>query len=302
MVFDSTSLVGAQTQDTAIEAGETFSGSYFGARGQYQCVGPDAAGNNCGLMRNADGTVGLFDQATATAGVQNGQWTFTPAPGAMIAVPDQDWMLYGAWLTTPDNATGQHRLGAFFSGMDTYTHTDAAGNNVFTAGATNLTGSATYSGGAVGTYRHLTAAGLFTATASLTANFDVNGNLADDAPNDFTISGRIDDFRGTDGQFLGRDTAANPNDPVAGGENDWVVLLNAADLTAIAAGTFPAAGTTAATTGSADGVQWNGFWSGQLYGPDTVAGNAVAPTGVGGQFRASNANTAVVGAFGARAD
>ena len=32
-----------------------------------------------------------------------GSWSFTPDPGAMITVPDQDWMAYGAWLTTPDD-------------------------------------------------------------------------------------------------------------------------------------------------------------------------------------------------------
>ena len=43
------------------------------------------------------------------------------------------------------------------------------------------------------------------------------------------LSGRIDNFRGTDGRYLGSDTAAMPNDPIAGGENDWVVILGARD-------------------------------------------------------------------------
>ena len=41
------------------------------------------------------------------------------------------------------------------------------------------------------------------------------------------ISGRIDNFRGTDGVYLGADTVAMPTIRKAGGENDWVVLLNA---------------------------------------------------------------------------
>ena len=96
---------------------------------------------------------------------------------------------------------------------------------------------------------------------------------------------------------------ADPNDPVAGGENDWVVLLSSADLERY--GTIPAASTTA---GSADGVQWTGNWSGQLYGPNADAdGDAIAPSGVAGQFDAATAGTpagttAVVGAFGATKD
>ena len=74
----------------------------------------------CGLMRNTDGTVGLADTGPATAGLQSGTWTFTPDPGAMILVPDQDWLVYGAWLTTPDVEVGTHRVGVFFNGMDMY--------------------------------------------------------------------------------------------------------------------------------------------------------------------------------------
>ena len=56
----------------------------------------------------------------------------------------------------------------FFNGMDTY-ETGTMPSPAKTAG---LTGSATYSGGATGIYVDGTASGLFTATATLTANFD----------------------------------------------------------------------------------------------------------------------------------
>lgn len=293
IVLDGGALVPAQDQDLNVNATETFAGTYFGAPGQYQCY--DAA--QCGIMRNADGTVGFAD-AGAAAGFQAGTWTFTPDSGAMIMVPDQDWMVFGAWLTTPDLATGTHRMGVFFNGMDTYTHADAQGNNLFTVGATGLNGSATYSGGAAGVYRDGTAAGLFTAEANLTANFDVDGDGVADA-GDYTLSGRIDNFRGTDGVYLGDDTQGSPNHPTAG-ENDWVVSLGQVNLANIGAGTGTIPAT--ATAGSADGVPWVGNWSGQLYGPDTDATGGMSPTGIAGQFQSGNASTSVVGAFGAQRD
>ena len=59
MKFDSDSLVGAQDQDLNVNMSETFTGSYFGAPGQFQCIA--AAAENCGLARNDDGTIGVAD-------------------------------------------------------------------------------------------------------------------------------------------------------------------------------------------------------------------------------------------------
>ena len=188
-----------------------------------------------------------------------------------------------------------------------------------------LTGSATYSGGATGVYVDGATSGLFTADANLSASFDVNGNGADDGTTDFMLSGRIDNFRNSAGNFLGSDTAATPNDPTAGGENDWFVTLlgtgtnTTVDLNTtggdIAAGTG-AIPNTATTAGSADGFGWTGNWSGQFYGPNaTAAGAALVPTGIGGQFSAITGATVdtdpttagvqskgVAGAFGATLD
>ena len=248
-------------------------GTYRGVRGSYTCMG------DCDISRATGGSTPY------TLG--DGMWRFRPDPGAMVQVPDQDWMVYGAWMTTPDNPDGDHRIGTFFNGMDVYD----------TANIATLTGSAEYNGGATGVYVDGEDSGLFTATATLTANF-----TDPDAAPDNMISGRIHDFRGTDGVFLGTDTAAMPNDPDAGGENDWVVLLEASLLADI--------GTDSGTEGSADGVQWMGMWSGGFFGPEMDGDDAVAPSGVAGEFRASTVmagttaagNTAVVGAFGATKD
>ena len=316
MIFDSDSLVPAQSQDLVIDIGETFAGSYFGAPGQFRCLGPTDTSNQCGIVRNADGDVVVADQVATTMGTQNGRWSFTPDPGAMITVPDQDWMAYGAWLTTPDNPRGFHRLGVFFNGMDPWT---PAADSLDATNAAGLRGSATYSGGATGIYVDGTDSGLFTARATLTADFDADMDGVDDA-DEFMISGRIDNFRGTDGVFLGDDTQADPNDPDAGGENDWVVELNAFDFGETTDGGIgsPDGGTTgvvATTSGSADGVTWTGEWNGQFFGPTMVDGDPAAPSGVAGRFWAetfdyapaaggadNNPDTGVVGAFGATMD
>ena len=265
------------------------SGQYLGASGTYTCGATD-----CALSRES-GT----DNFTLGAGT----WQFTPDAGQMVRVPDQDWMVYGAWMTTPDNTAGPHRIGRFYNGFDVYD----AGTNFTATDEAGLHGTATYNGGATGIYVDGDESGLFTATATLTADFDVNGNDTQD-DGDYSISGRIHDFRGTDGVYLGEDTAATPNDPNAGGENDWVVMLGSSTLADI--------GTAVATSGSADGLQWTGTWQGTLFGPAMDAeGDPVAPSGVAGQFSASTAvipagatgddiqvqagHTAVIGAFGA---
>ena len=304
MEFDSGSLVPAQSQDTNVNAGETFTGTYFGAPGQFRCIA--AAPANCGIVRGDDGIIRVIDtNADPDVVASTGRWSFTPDPGAMITVPDQDWMAYGAWLTTPDNPDGgaeAHRLGVFFNGMDPWT---AAANALDATHADGLRGSATYSGGATGIYVDGADSGLFTARAMLTAVFDGDMDGVDDAT-DYMISGRIDNFRGTDGVALGADTGDMAN-PQGRGENDWVVNLGALDIadTGLIAST--------GTTGSADGVSWLGMWNGQMFGPTTVDGDAVAPSGVAGRFWAETADpdatsaavgpvTAVVGAFGADKD
>ena len=306
MVFDEGSLVPAQSQDLNVNAGETFRGSYFGAPGQFQCIGTAGTGQEattCGLARNADGMIAVNDtNADPDETASGGRWSFTPDPDAMITVPDQDWMAYGAWLTTPDDQVGDHRLGVFFNGMDPWTTT---ANAIDATNAAGLRGKATYSGGATGVYVDGVESGLFTAEAMLTAVFDGDMDGVDDDGVDYRISGRIDNFRGTDGVALGADTGDMAN-PQGRGENDWVITLGPLDIvtTGIIAAT--------ATAGSADGVSWTGSWEGQMFGPSTDAdGDALAPSGVAGRFWAETADvatpvqtdampaTAVVGAFGA---
>ena len=305
MEFDGGSLVPAQSQDLNVNTSETFRGTYFGAPGEFQCIAADTT--NCAIARGDDGIIRVNDtNADPDVVASTGRWSFTPDPGAMITVPDQDWMAYGAWLTTPDDMAGDHRLGVFFNGMDPW----APATNALDATTNNaLRGSATYSGGATGVYVDGMDSGLFTARAMLTATFDRDSTGTLVAADDFMISGRIDNFRGTDGVALGADTGDMPN-PQGRGENDWVVELGAFNFQTTTTGVIDAT----ATTGSADGVSWTGSWNGQLFGPSGTEMAPMAPSGVAGRFWAETADadpasqtdnmpaTAVVGAFGATMD
>ncbi len=317
MEFHADSLVPAQSQDLRIDVDETFTGTYFGASGQFRCIDGGRSNETCALARSGDKVVVNDTNPAKDVVNSTGTWSFTPDPGAMITVPDQDWIAYGAWLTTPDGKAGDHRFGIVFNGMDTY---EPAADALDATNSVGLRGSATYKGGATGVYAdrtvhsdgaHTEHSGLFTADATLTADFDKATNGADDAE-DYMISGRIDNFRGTNGRYLGTDTIATPNDPNKGGENDWVVLLGAADFGTTTTGAFtPPAGMSA--TGSADGVPWHGMWNGQFFGPSVDAdGDTVHPSGVAGRFWANtgdpdgagqltdkDAVTSVVGTFGA---
>ena len=252
---------GAQlsTLSTGVTDTSTHEGTYFGASGTYTCT------TGCTIEREETGTVPF--------NISAGTWTFTPDADQTVTIPDQDYMVFGAWLTVPDDAdNGEHRIGVFYDGMREYG----------TVGV-DLEGTATYTGGAAGVYRDRTASGMFTADATLTADFG-------DETAQGMLSGRIDNFRNSNGVFLGTDTAASPNDPATGGENDWVVTLTgAADNTST--GTVTGAG----VAGSADGVAWTGGeWTAQFYGT-----SGSTPSGVAGQFRAMSAERGVVGAFGA---
>ena len=280
-------------------------GTYFGVPGTYRCIGQGQDGG-CGIER-AEGGARPFGVALAADGEDEITWVFKPDPGQTIDVPDQDWVVYGAWLTTPKASVGIHRTGVFYDGMEKYAN--ASATDVFDATDPNgLRGKATYKGGAAGVYVDGAESGMFTARARLTAAFDADIDGEDDDATDYMLSGRIYNFKRTNGTYLGTD----PDDPPAtGGGNNWVVLLGSDDLDTAEATSGIVGGT---VSGSADGVSWatGGTWAGQLYGPgNTIVVDAVAPTGIAGQFRAitDKFGTAtapkykgVVGAFGATKD
>ena len=255
------------TLATMLQPMSRHKGTYFGAPITFKC------GTGCTVAR-------AETQDTAFT-VTGGTWQIWPDAGAMIMVPDQDYMVFGAWLTAPDDAdNGEHRIGVFYDGMQDYTAEDVA----------RLTGKAKYEGGAAGAYSDssglVDASGMFTARAVLEANFGTD-----------MLSGRIDNFTNSAGIYLGTDTARTPNDPATGGENDWVVTLNSRPI----AGGGVAASADNTVSGSADGVAWDGgAWAARFYGPSGTATAPKAPSGVAGQFRAMSDERGVVGAFGAQ--
>ena len=205
-------------------------GRYLGVSGTYTC-----GSTNCQLSRKM-GT----DNFTLGAG----NWRFTPAEGAMVMVPDQDWMAFGLWLTAPNDPNGTHRIGQFFDGMDPYgTVSDT------------LKGKAEYKGGAFGLYEidreeeegqlSTDEAGLFTAEATLTADFGDAGETG-------SLSGEIDNFKDMSGRYLGSDNRLFPNSPDGGGEGDWIVRLDDGVLDDDGA-------VTGTISGSAEGHQWGTF-------------------------------------------
>jgi hypothetical protein len=162
---------------------------------------------------------------------------------------DGDYLTMGWWIQKPDRAIGTYMFSRFVEGADPYTGTLASGTDA---------GSATYMGPAAGMWaervRELEEAefGTFRAKATLTADF-VNT----------MVSGRIDDFELSNGD-----------------SRSWIVDLDMTGLT-------NDGGDDAVTSGSADGRDWAGEWSYDLYGnraaPDRQENR---PTYIAGAFRA----------------
>ena len=242
----------------------SFEGTLGGAMGTYKC-----ADRACSVTVNDKGVV------TAFAGAD---WTFTGATGAMLLLPDTDYLRFGWWVD--EMANGKYAFQSFEGGSDPY-YGGAEAND--TAVAT-ITGTATYKGAAAGLYvlkdvsgGQVTGAssGNFTANATLTASFG-------DVDTAGAISGSISDFANAYGEDL------------AG----WGVTLNAASLNGVANATPMFSSSTRATIGSGTGT---GTWQAQFYGTpaDGAAGPMLQPTGVGGRFDAHFPGAHIAGAFGA---
>ena len=136
-------------------------------------------------------------------------------------VPDQDWILYGAWLTTPDDMPGPANTGS------------ACSSTVWTPMATRASSAIranrrrrSMTGGATGVYVDRSRTGIF------------NSRCHSGRPPSPTLSMPRERYRGPESTIsgtptvtiLGLDTAADPNDPTGGGENDWLVRLNSTEV------------------------------------------------------------------------
>ena len=247
-VYDSTGTAAAKAKSQ-------FSGTFDGASGTYRCV----ATGGCTVSTDDEGK---FEALTV------GEWEFTPAAGATVAVADSDYMTYGFWLdtTTKDGAVTSYDIVQTFatSSLDRST------------GLGSVTGTASYAGGAAGVYVHETkkedgsldtaTSGRFTADVSLKAYF-----TGDPLRTDGTIDGTISDF-----------------DLEGGPANSWSVNVSATGIA-----------TDAGFTGNASGMTGNtGSLSGRFHGAGTETTDA--PPVLVGEFNANFVNGNVAGAFGAR--
>ena len=256
-------------------------GTYDGYSGTFSCTG--TADTGCNMAADADNALSSV----------TGIWTFRASPTAPgVLTEDPEFLYFGIWASEPTSATDGHGFNWIAGG-------DPADITLFT----ELTGTAEFNGGAVGRYvlRNQVGqgdrTGTFTATASLTADFDATPSN--------TIEGRITNFQ-EGGTAL----------------TDWSVYLGS---TATAAATLDATGATGTLVATAriGGVPATGVWDATLHGSDnpghvdfgTGAENVRCPVsggcpsadlaGVAGWFDAfsdstpANSDAAIAGAFAA---
>ena len=263
IVDDDTATPNVDESAPAFETMATFDG----APGTIKCNADSGA--LCTVSLDADGKV-----INAGAG-----WIFTPAAGAMVDVPDANYLYYGFWLkkTEKDGATTYNAVQTFTGGAGVLTFPPTEMENV--------SGTASYEGGAAGVYVKKTftadgmidtaTSGTFTANVGLTAYFG-GGDVA--VNKQYSVEGRVSDFALSGGE-----------------ENAWSVNLKA---------DFESAEN--AFSGTANGGGDEAAWNGAFYGvpevtPDEgdVATAKLAPAGMVGEFNANFANGHVAGAFGA---
>ena len=262
-------LTAAREREYVAANSVSYSGTYHGASGTYDCVHSDGCTFYRSVQPDDSVEIVLTTGTTGTgAADSDNAWRFTPASGAQAIVADGDYLVFGGWLTEATNTASSRNVAAFSNGADPFTASNIEG----------LTGRATYSGPAAGYYAKrnrlstAAAAGRFTATATLKADFG-----ATNAPG--TISGTVADF-----------VIPNPVDGIVGSNPDWSVTLTGtqANNTATAVG----ADTSGVTAGAAGGIAWAGEWGAEFYGNTTGVATAL-PTGIAGVFEAQQTGTGV---------
>jgi hypothetical protein len=284
------------TYDGTSEHPKKFPGTFDGVAGQYSCTSAD----NCTVVADGEGVV------TAVTG----DWTFIPAylgPDGVstagtddeqvatreddltepsVAVDDTDYLQFGWWTEMDD---GDVEFQTFFGGGE--------GNDFAVTNIDGLEGTATYKGPAAGRYavkafnanatidsiRH----GVFTAAATLTANFGGTSIAEDDQ---FSISGAINGFESeNDDDLSAWRVELKQIDDLNDLGNPGDMFSTEADMV----------GVDGALAGS---PVTSGDWKGAFFGDpaaDNAVGDAAHPGAVAGEFNAESSHGAVAGAFGA---
>ena len=227
-------------REYATEEDLSFEGTFHGVAGTYECTTPP-----CTVSTANDGMISST----------GGSWTFTPdsdlADEIMIDLPDTEYLYFGWWLQEPTEAEGSYAFRTFSGGTVPF----AVGNKFTSGNNDGLLGTASYEGRAAGQYVTKDfsggvlsggTAGVFTATASLTANFGGDDIALNDQ---FNIRGSVTAFRDVE-----RNRALE----------GWSVTLNKVDLAPGSASFGGTAGDT--TTATLGGVTGTGVWEGAFFG------------------------------------
>ena len=273
----------------------TVSGSFDGAGGSFTCATACGATNVGGgdLATSAEINTHIAAHVTFSQGqpifATPGNWTFKPGNIASGVPLDQDdaYLYFGIWSSIPDSISGT-----------TYNFRYVAGGGAASGGGLanfdDLTGSATFRGGAVGKYvtqgqvgGQNAKIGTFTATATLNADFG--------ADNAGTLSGSITDFQ-------------EGGSPLTG----WRVTLGSAGNVGVAAPIASAAVATqdGGTVANIGGLPVGGSWGATFHGSDNqvLADRTKYPAtryppvdlaGVTGWFDAVGTSASLAGAFAA---
>ena len=248
----------------------SFEGTFHGVAGTYECTT-----SPCTVSTANDGMISST----------GGPWTFTPdadlAGEIMIDLPDTDYLYFGWWLKEPDDAEGSYAFRTFSRGTVPF----AVGDKFTSSNNDGLLGTASYEGRAAGQYVTKDfsggvlsggSAGVFTATALLTANFGGDDIALNDQ---FNIRGSVTAFRDVE-----RDRSLD----------GWSVTLNKVDLAPGSASFGGTAGDT--TTATLGGVTGTGTWEGAFFGNARADGK---PGSVAGVFDAHLPAAHIAGGFGA---
>ena len=250
-------LPSSDTVDLSYDNLATFMGTYRGIPGEYTCT----ASGGC--------TVSLDDQGNVVIGASN-TFTFLPdSRTAMYDAPDMAFAYFGWWLNKPEKEDADHMVEVFAGSV---------GNVYPVDDVEDLEGKATYKGPAAGKYatRTISAgalsdaqAGHFTATATLTANFDGMRS----------ISGMVTAFEASDGI----DASA------------WKVTLATAPLSS---GVVTFNGATDVDFGGGK-VESAGTWQGSFYNDTDTGTTDDLPGTVAGTFGVKTPGASLLGGFGA---
>ena len=282
----STEFPGPGDQEQSYAANDVaFAGYYDGVPGTFDCTG-----NACTANAAADGKIMIV-----------GDLTFTPGDTSdMVRVQDSDYLRLGFWLNKPSSPSATHNFSTFAGGSGDAFSIDML--QIADDVANGLAGRARYSGVAAGKYvfrnlgANLNYNGIFTATATLAANFDREGG-----PDGVLGTGMIGDADTVDADDIAaglKGSIENFMDENGDGLGNWKVtlshdLFNRDDDSGNDAFGDGAA-TTTATIGAA---QATGNWGATFHGTRTSDRN---PASVIGEFDAHAAHATLAGSFGAR--